>query len=65
MATDMPIWPDTLMRTLGSLPLSWLRACGWALGQCLYILVPSRRRVVWTNLCLCFPAWSEIGRAHV
>ena len=62
MATDMPIWPDTLMRTLGSLPLSWLRACGWALGQCLYILVPSRRRVVWTNLCLCFPAWSEARR---
>ncbi|MDP3137521.1 MAG: lipid A biosynthesis acyltransferase [Burkholderiaceae bacterium] len=43
-----------LMRALGWLPLSWLRALGWLLGQILYSLVPSRRKVVAANLALCF-----------
>ncbi|MDO8278909.1 MAG: lipid A biosynthesis acyltransferase, partial [Burkholderiaceae bacterium] len=43
-----------LMRALGWLPLSWLRALGWLLGQILYALVPSRRKVVTANLALCF-----------
>jgi KDO2-lipid IV(A) lauroyltransferase len=36
-----------------------LRALGVVLGWVLYGLVASRRRVVMTNLRLCFPHWSE------
>ena len=43
----------------GRLPLAWLRALGWALGKVLFALAGSRRRVVQTNLRLCFPHWSE------
>jgi KDO2-lipid IV(A) lauroyltransferase len=42
------------------LPLSWLRALGALLGHTLYWVVVSRRRVVTTNLRLCFPQWSEV-----
>jgi KDO2-lipid IV(A) lauroyltransferase len=48
-----------LVRVLGYLPLSWLRALGCGLGWALYALVPARRRVVWTNLRLCFPDWTQ------
>lgn len=48
-----------LIRWLSYLPLAWVRALGYVLGLALYVLVPSRRRVVWTNLALCFPAWSR------
>jgi KDO2-lipid IV(A) lauroyltransferase len=41
------------------LPLPWLRALGWFFGMTLYTLVGSRRHVVWTNLRLCFPHWSQ------
>ncbi len=41
------------------LPLSWVRALGVVLGWVLYLVVGSRRRVVFTNLRLCFPQWSE------
>ena len=41
------------------LPLSWVRALGSLLGWVLYLAVGARRRVVLTNLRLCFPAWSE------
>lgn len=44
-----------LMRLLGALPLNWLRAFGALLGLLLYVLVVPRRRVVHTNLRLCFP----------
>jgi len=44
-----------LMRALAPLPLAWVRALGWLLGQVLYGLVGSRRHVVQTNLRLCFP----------
>jgi KDO2-lipid IV(A) lauroyltransferase len=47
---------------LGHLPLVWVRALGWLLGQVLYVLVASRRKVVLTNLTLCFPAWSTDQR---
>ncbi len=47
------------MRLLGRLPLPWVRALGWALGWVLYALIVPRRRVVWTNLRLCFPDWSN------
>ena len=43
------------MRVLAYLPLSWVRALGWALGWVLYGVVGSRRHVVQTNLRLCFP----------
>ena len=41
------------------LPLSWVRGLGVLLGWVLYLVVGSRRRVVLTNLRLCFPLWSE------
>ena len=44
-----------LIRVLGYLPLSWVRALGWLLGGVLYLVVGSRRRVVQVNLSLCFP----------
>ena len=44
-----------LMRALSPLPLAWVRALGVALGGLLYLVVAPRRRVVRTNLRLCFP----------
>lgn len=43
------------MRLLAPLPLAWVRALGWALGWLLYAVALPRRRVVRTNLALCFP----------
>lgn len=37
------------------LPLPFQAAVGWVLGHFLYLVVGSRRRVVMTNLRLCFP----------
>lgn len=54
--------PILLTRALAVLPLPALRALGWLLGALLYVLVGSRRRVVNTNLRLCFPAWSTQER---
>jgi KDO2-lipid IV(A) lauroyltransferase len=51
-----------LVQWLGYLPLAWVRALGWLLGHVLYVLVASRRKVVLTNLTLCFPAWSLAQR---
>ncbi len=48
-----------LMRWLGHLPLPWLRGLGWCLGRVLYLVVASRRRVVQTNLRLCFKHLSQ------
>jgi Kdo2-lipid IVA lauroyltransferase/acyltransferase len=53
------------MRLLGRLPLAWVRALGWGLGWLLYGLAVSRRRVVWTNLRLCFPQWSPAQTRRV
>lgn len=47
-----------LVRLAARLPLPVLRALGGALGLLLWVLVRSRRRVVATNLHLCFPHWS-------
>jgi KDO2-lipid IV(A) lauroyltransferase len=49
----------SLMRGLGRLPLPVVRAVGASLGWLLHGLVVSRRRVVMTNLSLCFPDWSD------
>ena len=52
-----------LMQRSAVLPLRWVRAIGWLLGHLLYLLVASRRRVVETNLKLCFPALAA-GERH-
>jgi Kdo2-lipid IVA lauroyltransferase/acyltransferase len=51
-----------LTQWLAVLPLSWSRALGWITGALLYLILVSRRRVVATNLQLCFPAWSAPQR---
>lgn len=51
-----------LLVGLAMLPLPVLRGLGWGLGGALYLLVPSRRRVVQTNLALCFPHWDAAMR---
>ena len=61
----MRVWPDALMQALGALPLPVLRGLGRVVGAVLYIMVPQRRRVVLTNLRLCFPHWGEARRRQV
>ena len=56
----MSRWLLKLLVWLGMLPLPLLRALGWLLGFLLYIGVPSRRRVVQTNLAMCFPHWDAV-----
>jgi KDO2-lipid IV(A) lauroyltransferase len=46
------------MRVLAPLPLPLVRVLGQVLGWALYAVVWPRRRVVQTNLRLCFPDWS-------
>jgi KDO2-lipid IV(A) lauroyltransferase len=48
-----------LIAATAVLPLSWVRLLGTWLGWFLYAVVGSRRRVVHTNLKLCFPDWSD------
>jgi Kdo2-lipid IVA lauroyltransferase/acyltransferase len=50
------------MRSMAHLPLSVTRALGSVLGWILYIIVVPRRRVVQTNLALCFPQWTASQR---
>ena len=50
------------MRLLAHLPLAWIRALGWLLGWVLYFVVVPRRRVMQTNLALCFPGWPAARR---
>jgi KDO2-lipid IV(A) lauroyltransferase len=54
-----------ILRGLGYLPLSWLRALGAGLGGLLWAVIPSRRRVVQTNLRVCFPQLSEAVREQL
>ncbi|OYU45149.1 MAG: lipid A biosynthesis acyltransferase [Burkholderiales bacterium PBB4] len=44
---------------LAYLPLSWVRGMGVVLGWLLYLVVGSRRKVVYINLRLCFPHWTQ------
>ena len=53
------------MKALAFLPLPWVRGLGMALGWVLYALVGSRRRVVLSNLAVCFPALSGAGRRQL
>jgi Kdo2-lipid IVA lauroyltransferase/acyltransferase len=48
-------WLLTLLAWTGRWPLPLVRAAGVGLGTLLWIVVPSRRRVVRINLTLCFP----------
>lgn len=50
------------MRLISPLPLPWLRAFGWVMGQLLYVLAAPRRRVASINLRLCLPQQSERER---
>jgi Kdo2-lipid IVA lauroyltransferase/acyltransferase len=43
------------MRLLARLPLSWVRALGWVMGQVLHRVAARRRRIARTNWMLCFP----------
>jgi len=53
------------MQLLALVPLSWTRALGVLLGWVLYAVVGARRRVVDTNLALCFPALSGDERRRL
>ncbi|HZN46701.1 MAG TPA: lipid A biosynthesis acyltransferase [Ramlibacter sp.] len=53
------------MRVIAPLPLPWVRAMGYGLGQLLYWVVWPRRKVVDTNLRLCFPQWTAARRRKV
>ena len=57
MFTMLGLW---VLRGLGYLPLSGLRALGAGLGVLLWLVIPSRRRVVATNLRVCFPQLSAV-----
>lgn len=59
MFSHFGLW---VLRGLGYLPLSWLRALGAGLGALLMVVIPSRRRVVLTNLRVCFPQLSDAQR---
>ena len=43
------------LRLLALLPLNWVRAAGWLVGNLLFWLIRSRRHVATVNLTLCFP----------
>jgi Kdo2-lipid IVA lauroyltransferase/acyltransferase len=53
------------MRTIAPLPLPVVRAMGWVLGQLLHTVVIPRRRIVMTNLNLCFPTLSLHQRQNL
>ncbi|WP_223904603.1 LpxL/LpxP family acyltransferase [Rhodoferax lithotrophicus] len=56
MGTRLVLW---WMRVMAYLPLAWVRVLGRLLGAVLHAVVGSRRRVVHTNLRLCFPALDD------
>lgn len=54
-----------LMRRMASWPLPLVRGLGCGLGWLLYAVVVSRRRIVLTNLALCFPDLSPARRRQL
>jgi KDO2-lipid IV(A) lauroyltransferase len=50
------------MRLLAPLPLAWVRTLGVLFGNVLYVVAVPRRKVVMTNLALCFPQASLAQR---
>lgn len=65
-----PAWVGLgLMRLVACLPMSLTRALGMMLGDMFHALSPARRRIVRTNLRLCFPEMGDdarrrLARAH-
>ncbi len=53
------------MRLMALLPLPAVRGIGWLLGWALYLLVRPRRKVVHTNLALCFSELSAHSRRWI
>jgi KDO2-lipid IV(A) lauroyltransferase len=53
------------MRTLAHLPLPLVRGFGALLGRVLHVVAARRRRVVDTNLALCFPGKSPEERRRI
>ncbi|MEY2953351.1 MAG: hypothetical protein RLZZ401_1438, partial [Pseudomonadota bacterium] len=53
------------MRWMGHWPLPAVRALGWGVGCVLYCVVPARRKVVQTNLLLCFPEHTKQYRRAI
>jgi KDO2-lipid IV(A) lauroyltransferase len=62
MLSKFGLW---FLRGLGYLPLPWLRALGAGLGNLLRVVIPSRRRVVQTNLRVCFPTLNDAERERL
>lgn len=54
-----------LMKLMARWPLPVLRGLGAALGWLLYAVVASRRRIVLTNLALCFPQMPQAQRRQL
>jgi KDO2-lipid IV(A) lauroyltransferase len=55
----------SIIWALRFLPLAVLSRIGAALGMLLYTLASARRRVVLTNLRLCFPELGDVGRRRL
>jgi KDO2-lipid IV(A) lauroyltransferase len=54
-----------LMKLMARWPLPLLRGLGLVFGHILYALAHSRRRIVQTNLALCFPELSQAQRTQL
>lgn len=54
-----------MMRTIARLPLPWLRAMGWLMGQVLHAVAVARRRVAQANVRVCFPHLSPREQAQM
>lgn len=52
------------MRLLAPMPLPWVRALGWMLGQALHLVAARRRRIALTNWGLCFPEQGAVERSR-
>lgn len=56
------ILTSSLLRLLGALPYSWVARSGESIGALLYKIPGKRKRIVHTNLLLCFPEKSDAER---
>ncbi|VVD76439.1 lipid A biosynthesis lauroyl acyltransferase [Pandoraea anhela] len=54
-----------LLRGLNLLPYCWVARFGAGIGHLLYRIPSARKRVVHTNLRLCFPHWDDATRERV
>lgn len=62
-------WPTWLamglLYAVSHLPYAWQLAIGRQIGKILYLVLPRRRRIVNTNLTLCFPELNEHERTQL